>query len=226
MAHSRPIGVLGGTFDPVHYGHLRTAFEVLAQLDLESVLFMPSHQPPHRAATQADPELRLRMVVAGIADQPGFQVDAREFQRSGPSYTVDTLASLREEFRKQPLCLILGMDAFLGLPQWYRWREILRMAHLIVAHRPGWQAPRTGELGSLLIRYRAHQVAELHAEPAGLIYVQPVTQLEIASSAIRALVSRGGDPRFLVPEPVRQLILESGCYGAAAEDGGERVNVR
>ena len=226
--HSRPIGVFGGTFDPVHYGHLRTAFELREHLDLESVLFLPSHQPPHRDRTHADPDLRLRMVVAAMADQPGFQVDAREFQRSGPSYTVDTLLSLREEYRDQPLCLILGMDAFLGLPGWYRWREILRVAHVIVAHRPGWQAPSTGEIGNVLARTRTRNVSDLHQSQGGRIFVRSVTQLEIASSAIRALVRRGGDPRFLVPESVRQLIRQTGCYQneSPGTSTTERVNVR
>jgi nicotinate-nucleotide adenylyltransferase len=207
-----PIGIFGGTFDPIHYGHLRTAFEMLQALAFEQVRFTPAGDPPHRGITFAAAELRLQMVQLATAGQPGFIVDDRELRRDGPSYSIDTLISLREEFPDRSLGLILGMDAFLGLPQWYRWAEILNFAHIIVAHRPGWRAPDYGALGDLLSEHSTHQVNDLHETQHGLIHVHAVTQLEIASTDIRDLVAAGRDPRFLMPDAVRDLIIESECY--------------
>jgi nicotinate-nucleotide adenylyltransferase len=159
-----------------------------------------------------DGALRLRMVEAAIRDEPGFVADARELGRDGLSYTIDTLASFREEFLDRSLCLLLGMDAFLGLPQWYRWRELLAFAHVVVAHRPGWEAPTAGPLGALLAERRAPGVEALAAAPAGLVHVQPVTQLEISSTDLRDSLRAGRDPKFLVPDSVREIILETECY--------------
>lgn len=212
-----PVGILGGTFDPIHYGHLRTAYELLEGLGLDELRFLPAGTPPHREGTHADAPARAALVRAAIADQPHFVLDERELRRTGPSYTVDTLAELRAELGTRPLCLLVGMDAFLGLPTWHRWREILGLAHLVVAHRPGWQAPADGELGALLDAHRARTPAELRDAPAGRVHVRPVTQLEISSSAIRDLVRAGREPRYLVPEAVCRLLATSGCYKAAAE---------
>ncbi|MEL7023143.1 MAG: nicotinate-nucleotide adenylyltransferase [Pseudomonadota bacterium] len=208
----QPIGIFGGTFDPIHFGHLRSAFELLHALRLQEVRFMPCGNPPHRAAPVADATLRVELVRAAIEGQPGFVLDDREVQREGLSYTVDSLASLREEFPSTPLCLVLGMDSFLSLPKWYRWREILRLAHVVVAHRPGWRAPGRGALGTLIVDRGTELVDDLHGAPAGAIFVHEVTQLEISSSNIRHLISKGVDPRFLLPERVRARVNEAGCY--------------
>jgi nicotinate-nucleotide adenylyltransferase len=207
-----PVGIFGGTFDPVHYGHLRTAFEVLEELRFAEIRFVPGGDPPHRDTTFASAELRLRMVAAATAGEPRFVVDDREVRRAGPSYTVDTLESMRAEFSAVPMGLIIGMDAFLGLTTWHRWQQLLDYAHIIVAHRPGWRAPDTGPLGSLYAECRSERVEDLLTQPSGLIHVHAVTQLEISSTAIRELVGRGGDPRFLMPDAVRELIARNGCY--------------
>src|SRR3974377_2148734 len=149
-ASGGPMGIFGGPFDPIHYGHLRTAFELLETLRLPEMRFMPAGNPPHRDHTVASNAQRLEMVRAATARQPGFTVDDREMHKSGPSYSVETLAELRAEFPARPLCLIVGMDAFLGLPTWHQWRELLSLAHLVVAHRPGWRAPTMGALGGML----------------------------------------------------------------------------
>ena len=208
----RPIGIFGGTFDPIHYGHLRTAFELLQILDFEEVRFVPCGDPPHRGVTFASAALRLAMVRAATRDEPGFVVDDRELRRDGPSYSIDTLESLRAEFPDRSLCLITGMDAFLGLPTWHRWDEILDFAHIVVAHRPGWRAPGDGELGELLARRRARSARDLHETLLGSVYIHAVTQLEIASTEIRRLVADGHDPRYLMPDVVREAIRESSCY--------------
>lgn len=206
------MGVFGGTFDPIHYGHLRTAFEMLQALRFDEVRFMPCGNPPHRDTPIAATNLRLDMVRVATEAQQGFIVDDRELQREGPSYSVDTLTALRNEFPLRSIGLIIGMDAFLGLPKWHHWREILQLAHIVVAHRPGWRAPDMGPLGELLADRGTHRIGDLHDALAGHIYIHDVTQLEISSSEIRELVSMGRDPRFLIPDTVREIITRSGCY--------------
>lgn len=208
-----PIGIFGGTFDPIHYGHLRTAFEMLQALRFEAIRFFPSGDPPHRGETFADAVSRSEMVRVAIDQQPGFSIDERELLREGPSYTVDTLAELREELSTRSLGLIVGMDAFLGLPTWHRWEEILRLAHIVVAHRPGWRAPDIGPLGDILTECGTHRVNDLHESTHGRIHIHAVTQLEISSTEIRELVGAGRDPRFLMPDAVRDVIASSECYG-------------
>lgn len=213
----KPMGIFGGTFDPVHYGHLRTAFEMLQALSFDEVRFIPCGDPPHRGVTFADAAMRLRMVERAISGLRGFSSDDRELRRNGPSYTIDTLNSLREEFPTRPLGLILGMDAFLGLPKWHRWDEILSAAHIVVAHRPGWRAPDMGPLGDLLTERGTHRVSELHEAPSGRIHIHAVTQLEISSTEIRELVAAGRDPQFLMPDAVRDVIEESKIYMRESE---------
>jgi len=209
---SEPIGLFGGTFDPIHYGHLRTAFELWQSLRLAQVRFLPSGNPPHRDPCLAPAELRLQMVRAAVAGQGAFVVDDREMRRSGVSYTVDTLLDLRGEYAERSLCLLLGMDAFLGMPHWHRWQEIFELAHVVVAHRPGWKAPITGPLGAVMVDRGTGSVRELHQARAGRVYVQAVTQLEISSTDLRALIYANRDLRYLVPDAVRELIVTTGCY--------------
>jgi nicotinate-nucleotide adenylyltransferase len=213
---SEPIGLFGGTFDPIHYGHLRTAFELWQALRLAQVRFLPTGNPPHREASLAAPELRLQMVQAAIATQGAFVVDDREMRRTGLSYSVDTLLDLRRDFPERSLCLLLGMDAFLGMPHWHRWREIFGLAHVVVAHRPGWKAPITGPLGEVMVDRGTGSVRDLHAAPAGRIFVHAVTQLEISSTELRQLILAGRDLRYLVPDAVRELIVTTGCYAPQA----------
>ena len=137
-----PIGIFGGTFDPIHYGHLRSAFELLQALRLSEVRFVPSADPPHRNSTVASADMRYRMVEVAVAGQPGFAVDDCEFRRDGPSYTIDTLTAVREEHPGVSLCLITGMDAYLGLTSWYRWDEILNLAPYYCCSPAGLEAAR------------------------------------------------------------------------------------
>jgi nicotinate-nucleotide adenylyltransferase len=208
----KPMGIFGGTFDPIHYGHLRTAFEMLQALRFDEVRFIPCGDPPHRGTTFADAELRFRMVDVAIAGQDGFVSDDRELRRDGPSYSIDTLIGLREEFSDRSLGLIVGMDAFLGLTKWHRWDEILDVAHIVVAHRPGWKAPDLGPLGDLITEFGTHRVNDLHETTHGHIHIHAVTQLEIASTEIRDLVAAGRDPRFLMPDAVSNVIEETSVY--------------
>jgi nicotinate-nucleotide adenylyltransferase len=211
---SEPIGLFGGTFDPIHNGHLRTAFELWQALRLAQVRFLPTGNPPHRESPLATTELRLEMVRAAVEGNSAFVLDDRETRREGMSYTVDTLLDLRRDFPDRSLCLLFGMDAFLGMPHWHRWREVLDLAHVIVAHRPGWKAPITGPLGEVMVDRGTGSVRDLHAAVAGRVYVHAVTQLEISSTEIRQLLLSGSDLRYLVPDAVRAIILRTGCYAA------------
>lgn len=224
----RPIGILGGTFDPVHLGHLRSAFEVLHACLLGEVRFIPCGVPAHRPPPVAPAALRSAMLKAAVAGEPGFLVDERELQRPGLSFTFDTLASLRAEVGSTPLCLILGSDAFLGLADWHRWAELPDLAHFILMQRPGSPMPQDRLLQQFLAARRAAGVDELANAPSGRIWVQPVSQLDVSSSAIRALVMAGGDPKYLVPDSVRSMIAGSRCFisAAARAAGSTEVQVR
>jgi nicotinate-nucleotide adenylyltransferase len=213
----QPIGIFGGTFDPVHTGHLRTAHELMTGLDLAEVRFIPSRLPPHRPPTVAPETLRLQMLEAALDGLPGFRVDDRELRRPGPSYMVDTLESVRAEVASQPLCLLLGLDAFRGVPAWHRWRELPELAHIVVARRPGFAGEIDGEAGNLLRSRVIDDPRALVTAPAGAVLMLNVTQLDISSSAIRRLVETGADPRFLVPDAVRELILKSHIYANPKE---------
>lgn len=209
----RKIGIFGGSFDPIHYGHLRPALEIFDALSLDSLRFIPAGRPPHRETPVASAELRLAMVKAAVAEEPRFSVDARELKRQAPSYSVDTLTDLRREFPGDTLALIVGMDAFLGFTSWHRWQEILGLAHVVVMHRPGAAPPNQGPLAALLQEHRVADARAAVSKPAGSVLLHAVTQLEISSSRIRELAARKGELRYLVPEPVRELILNSACYG-------------
>jgi nicotinate-nucleotide adenylyltransferase len=213
-----PIGIFGGTFDPIHFGHLRLAQEIAESVHMAEVRFMPGGTPPHRAAPQVTAEQRMDMVRLATAGNPLFAVDDREVRRSGPGYTVDTLIELRREIGpKRPLCLLLGADAFIELATWHRWHELFTLAHLIVAHRPGF-APETWpqRMPEPLAReYDArlvHQPFAVHLSPAGGIATRAIAALDISGSLIRDSLSRGVSPRYLLPDPVLDYIGRHGLY--------------
>lgn len=208
----RPFGVFGGMFDPIHYGHLRTAHELHELLGLEAVAFVPAGEPPHRATPLADPATRLEMVRAAVGDDPRFVVDDRELRRAGPSYAILTLAELRAERGAQPLVLIVGMDAFAGIDSWHRAAELVSLAHIVVARRPEASLPATGLAAALAAERRCEDPARLADSPAGLVHVCENTQLVLSSSAVRAVIAGGRDPRYLMPEAARRIILARGSY--------------
>jgi nicotinate-nucleotide adenylyltransferase len=213
------IGILGGTFDPVHFGHLRPALEVCEALGLEQLRLIPCRIPPHRRMPVARSEQRATMVERAIAGEPRFVLDRREFFREGPSYSIDTLRSLRGEFGDTvPLCLIMGADAFAGLSSWYEWETLIALAHIVVCQRPGYGVELPDEMRDWAAAHRTETAAELAARPAGCLWYQPVTALDISATQIRDLLAGGRDARFLLPEAVRDYIHEHGLYRPEAAD--------
>ena len=213
-----PIGVFGGTFDPIHFGHLRLAQEIAESVRMAEVRFMPGGTPPHRAAPQVTAQQRMEMVLLATAGNPLFTVDGREVSRSGPGYTVDTLTELRREIGdKRPLCLLLGADAFIELATWHRWHELFKLAHLIVAHRPGfapetWPQRMPEPLAREYEARRLHQPFAVHLSPAGGIATHAIAALDISGSMIRDSLARGVSPRYLLPDPVLDYIRSNGLY--------------
>ncbi|HSH84275.1 MAG TPA: nicotinate-nucleotide adenylyltransferase [Guyparkeria sp.] len=193
------IGVFGGTFDPVHIGHLRLATEVAEALSLSRVHLVPAAIPPHRGEPLLDPATRLDLVARSIADEPEFVLDDREYRRAGPSYTADTLDEFAAEFPGVPLVLMMGMDAFNGLPGWHEVERILQLAHVAVASRPG---ARAEGIAAEWLAARRAEPAELVESAAGRIVPITITRLDISATTLRALLDQGRSLRYLVPEPV------------------------
>jgi nicotinate-nucleotide adenylyltransferase len=225
----QPLGIFGGTFDPIHHGHLRLAEEMAAALNLREVRFVPSGQPPHRPAPRTPPQHRVEMVRRAIAGNPRFVLDEREVRAARVSYTVDTLAELRSEMGpQQPLYVLLGADAFLGLPSWHEWRRLFELAHIGVAQRPG--ANLLQALPALL----QHEVATRGSiekapssaiggavadaslsnslSPAGTISILEMTPLAISAQAIRAALAAQQSVRYLLPDVVLDYLQQQHLY--------------
>lgn len=207
------IGVLGGTFDPIHYGHLRTALDVQQYLSLDEVRFIPCGEPAHRDKPIAEPLQRLAMVRAAIAGQAKFVADDREIRRDGPSYMVDTLASLKKEFHSQSFCLILGTDAFNGLTQWHNWERIFDLANIVVMQRAAINGQM--ELNKRVVgqvKDRFIDSDNLMTKKNGAICFVPVTQLDISATKIREQWQQNRDSQFFLPDSVLKLIQQQNIY--------------
>lgn len=206
------IGILGGTFDPVHLGHLRLAIELQESLNLTRVNIIPCYRPVHRKMPVASPTERLAMVECAVQNEPALLADDREIRRQNPSYMIDTVLEMRTEMPKHALCLLIGIDAFLGFASWHRWKEILEQAHLIVAHRPHYQLPKTGVIADLIKTHLRDDPAYIHQHQSGGILLRPITQLEISASDIRKQFAMGRNPRYLLPDQVYDYIKQQGFY--------------
>jgi len=203
------IGIYGGTFNPVHYGHLRTALEVKELFELEQLRLIPCRLPPHRDQPDVDGEMRLAMLQLAIADTSGLLADRRELDREGPSYMVDTLTSLRTENPDKGLMLFIGADAFAGLERWHQWRKLFDYAHVVVMTRPACPMPAMSDF----LRGRlCDDLDQLLKQTAGNLYFQAVTALDISATQIRRLILAGRNPRFLLPDPVIAYIRQHQLY--------------
>jgi len=206
------IGIFGGTFDPVHNGHMQVALGLGRALPFDELRLLPCGLPPHRAVPQASAADRVAMLQLAIVDTQRLVIDERELQQDGPSYMIDTLASLREELGDEPLVLILGWDAFIGLPTWERWREIAALAHLLVVQRPGCEGKPDSEIEALMQRHQVKEMGALMESPAGCILLHPLDVLDVSSTEIRALIAAQKDAGELLPAAVWAYIKEHDLY--------------
>ena len=210
---TKPIGILGGTFDPVHHGHLRLAVDVLNACVLEQVSLIPLHIPAHRQNPIASVQQRLQMLRLAIEGVRGLAVDERELERGSVSFALDTLCSIREEVGEQPLCLIMGMDAFQKLNSWYEWKSLSEYVHILVAGRPGVEAEiENADVRRFYEQYRTEAVSDLHTNKAGQIYNVEISELNISSTKIRELIMTKRDAHFLLPENVLSYIEKEDLY--------------
>lgn len=213
------MAVFGGTFDPVHYGHLRSAVEVRDALQLQTVKLVPSYQPPHREAPGSSAEQRLDMVRIAARESGFLEVDDREIRRGGKSFMIDTLRSIRRDIGDAaPLVLVLGDDAFALLETWHEWRSLLEVAHIAVLARPGSHVDEnlSTELANLVSRRLVERPLCLHSKPGGQICILRLTQLDISSTRIREMLGKGESVAYLMPSEVLTYITEHGLYASTS----------
>lgn len=211
----RLIGVLGGTFNPVHYGHLRMAQTLLDNLALEEVRFIPSATPPHKPPPAVSASMRAEMVRLAINDNPRFSLDSCELERAGASYTIDTLDHLKTQlYKNTAICLIMGADAFHGFNTWHRWQTILNKCHIILVQRQQDHSPKAlaPPLATLLQTHYSEQLADLQQSAAGCILMHPIATQEISATQIRALVQQRQSAKYLLPDTVLDYIDQHQLY--------------
>jgi nicotinate-nucleotide adenylyltransferase len=211
----RLVGIFGGTFNPIHFGHLRMAQELASALAMDEVKFIPSANPPHKDNVMVSVEHRSAMVKLAIADNPLFSLDELELNREGSSYTIDTLVSLRESLGQDTsLCLMMGSDAFVKLNTWYRWQELLGYAHIVLVQRPSAQPQKAlpTEVEALLRDHYTDQHADLANENSGWIIMQSITGQDISATGVRGMFRRGESVRYLVHDEVASYIQQHHLY--------------
>jgi nicotinate-nucleotide adenylyltransferase len=209
------IGILGGTFDPIHHGHLRLALEMLERLRLQKIHLIVSANPPHRQCPQTPAEIRFEMVKLAIQHEQSLIADDREIKRNRASYTVETLLEMREEFGKElPICLVLGMDAFLGLPTWFEWEKLLDLTHLVITQRPEINQTFSESLQNLLQKHQIYDRDKIKERSMGYILFEAVPMLNISATKIRQCFLEQKNPRYLLPDSVLKFISQQGLYNA------------
>ena len=206
------IGIFGGTFDPVHYGHLRAAHEARVALGLEHMRLLPAGTPPHRSNTFASAQHRLAMLDLAVKGYPDFRTDDREVRRQGFSYMVDTLQEIRNEEGGAPLLLFIGQDAANKLDSWHRWLDLFSLAHIVVMRRPDSRYEYSGDLFREIQLRSVKTASTLRKSSAGCVLPLEVTQLDISSTNVRAQVAAGQSPRFLLPDAVIDYMAQHRLY--------------
>lgn len=221
---TRAIGILGGTFDPIHYGHLRPCLDLLQQLSLAEVRLMPNHIPPHRAAPGSSATHRLAMATLAAEGCNGLSVDTRELTRTTPSYTIDTLIELAAENPTTPVCFLIGLDSLNSLHTWYRWEELLDYCHLVVSYRPNYELALAPEVQKIFEQVKTTDVKALQQQKQGRILLWPSTQLEISATRIRQLIENQQSPQYLLPDNVLSYIQKNNLYTQTAADTSARTS--
>lgn len=209
---TQPVGILGGTFDPVHNGHLHLATTFLEQLKLVKILFVPLNNPPHRSAPLASPEQRLEMLKFAVESHPHLKIDDCELQRGGVSYTIDTLRRIRKIIDETPLCLIMGMENFKTLNSWHQWQSLLDYAHIVIANRPGDNEINDDEIKIFMDNFITKSVTNLHDQAAGYIIRLDIPMLDISSTQIRNNFQSGRETESLLPDKVLDFIHTHHLY--------------
>ena len=211
------IAILGGTFNPIHNGHLHLAEQLQAKLNFESIRFMPAAIPALKDAPNVTAAQRAEMVDIAISDFENFDLDTRELSRSGTSYTIDTLTLLREELGKEiSLCWLMGSDAFAHLNAWYRWQELLNYAHLVVVKRPHSDdlSHLNAELQTLLNQHQTNDIEALRQQACGKILIQEIAALDISSTDIREKLKNNQEDGKTIPLAVLHYIRQHHLYQA------------
>lgn len=206
------IGILGGTFDPVHNGHLQLAQYVFTHGPFQKILFIPSYQPPHRNAPIASPEQRLEMLAIALEKERNFEINDCEIRRKGISYMIDTLIYLHKAFPEEPLCLILGTDAFAKLNTWHRWKELLNYVHLIVIDRPDISTSMNSQIETLLKIHETKNLSDLQQNKNGKIFLMKMPSIPISATQIRENFLQGKSQKSILPTPVLQYINQHFLY--------------
>lgn len=210
---TKAIGILGGTFDPVHHGHLRMALEVYQQLGLQEVRLIPLYIPPHRRSTIANPGQRLTMLEIAVKNKKMFIIDDCEITREGTSYTIDTVKALRRQYNDQSICLIMGMDAFQSINTWRQWDHLLDYVHFVIVDRPGSEVKlKQKEVANLYSTHVTRDNRLINDRPSGSILKLDLPVLDIASTRIRDLIAANRSIDYLVPEPVVTYIENESLY--------------
>jgi len=210
--------VLGGTFDPVHFGHLRMTQEMLNRFPTAKISLMPAAYPPHRPQPGASPQQRIEMLQLVVGKYPQLTVDSRELQRKEPSYSVVTLREIRRELEQKGVgdaCLVflMGTDAFAKLNEWYQWQELIKLTNILVVGRPSSQLPTEGEVAEFYQNFAIEDLESLPQHSFGKVGFCQMPQLDISSTYIREQINQGFSPRFLLPDGILEYINQHGLYG-------------
>lgn len=206
------IGFLGGSFDPIHNGHLLPAIEVAQALNLKQLLLMPNHIAPHKPGSHCNSQQRCEMVQLAVQPYPQLQVDQRELKRDTPSYTIETLKEIQAQYPDTPICFMMGMDSIINFDSWYQWQDILNYCHLVICARPGWKGEFNDTIQTLLSKHQTENANDLHQHLSGKIYFQPTTQYDISSTQIRHNIEQNIAVENLLPEAVNHYIKQHQLY--------------
>lgn len=206
-------GLFGGTFDPIHLGHIRLASDVYQKLGFQEIIFLPAAHPLLKPPPLATAPQRIKMLELALKDFPYFKIDDREIKRGGNTATIDTLRDFRQNLsQKEPLCFILSMDQFQQLEHWQSWELLLTLAHLVVAQRPPFSAVLTPNIQSLVHERETKQIASLHQQACGHIYLHTLNTLPISSTEIRQAVQHEQPIHAWVPTNVALFIQQENLY--------------
>lgn len=208
------IGFLGGSFDPIHNGHLFSAIEVARCLQLTDLFLMPNHIAPHKAGSHCSAQQRSEMVELAVQGIANLKVDKRELNRDSASYTIETLKEIRAEYPHTPVCFVMGMDSLINFTSWFQWQDILNYCHLVICTRPGWKGEFNETIQGLLKQHQTTSISQLHDLPSGKIYFQDSTQFDISSTQIREQIGHNNSQSIekLLPPQVHSYIKEQQLY--------------